>query len=512
MKRQLERLRQRLGEISDLGRARALLAWDERTQMPPGGAAARAEQVGTLTRLRHERLASPELGSLLDDLGSWAEEQPYDSDEASLVRVTRREWEKARVVPAELRGEISRVGSIAENAWVGHRERSDFAGFLPHLERIVELKRRYVACFEPLDHPYDALLDDFEPGMKTAELRPVLEQLRDGLRPLVARIAERQGAVDDSCLHGEFPVEAQFALARELLELLPLEADAWRLDETVHPFAVGIAVSDLRITTRFDPSYVGACLWAVIHEAGHALYQNGIARELERTPLCRSVSLGFDESQSRMWENWIGRGRPFLHHVHPRLQELFPESFGEIDPEALYRASNHVEPSLIRMEADEVTYNLHIMLRFELELEIFEGRLELRDLPEAWNRRMDDYLGIEVPDDGRGVLQDAHWSDGSFGYFPTYSLGNVVAGQVWQAANEALPDLEEQIGRGELAPLRDWLRERIYRHGGKLEPKEMIQRVVGGPLDTAPLLGQLEAKFGEIYGLEPVASRAASDL
>jgi carboxypeptidase Taq len=502
--RALEQLRQRVGEIGDLGRARALLAWDERTQMPAGGAGARAEQVATLTRLRHERLASPELGRLLDELRPWAEEQPYDSDDASLIRVTRREWEKARVVPAELRAELSRVTSIAERAWVEHRVRSDFAGFLPHLERIVELQRRYVACFEPLDHPYDALLDDFEPGMMTADLRPVLERLRDGLRPLVARIAERPGAVDDSCLYGEFPVEAQFALAHELLELLPLEANAWRLDETVHPFAVGIAISDVRITTRFDPSYVGACLWAVIHEAGHGLYQNGIARELERTPLCRSVSLGFDESQSRMWENWIGRGRPFLSHIHPRLHELFPDRFDGVDPEGLYRASNRVEPSLIRMEADEVTYNLHIILRFELELEIFEGQLELRDLPEAWNRRMHDYLGIEVPDNARGVLQDVHWADGSFGYFPTYSLGNVIAGQVWQAANEELPDLGRMIAVGELFPLRDWLRERIYRHGGKLEPKEMIQRVVGGPLDTGPLLEQLEAKFGEIYGLEPV--------
>jgi carboxypeptidase Taq len=501
MRPELEQLRAQVAEISDLGRARALLAWDERTQMPSRGAPARAEQVATLTRLRHERLASDGLGRLLDALEPWAGELPYDSDDASLVRVTRREWGKARQVPAELRAEISRVTSLGEHAWVNAKAESDFGAFLPHLERIVELTHRYVECFEPLDHPYDALLDDFEPGMKTAEVRPLLDRLRDGLRPLVAGIAEHADAVDDACLHGDFPVQTQLALAREVVAMLPLERGAWRLDGTVHPFATGIAIQDIRLTTRFDPSYLGASLWAVIHEAGHGLYQNGIAPELERTPLCRSVSLGFDESQSRMWENWIGRGRPFLRHLFPRLSELFGERFDGVDAEGLYRAANRVEPSLIRMEADEVTYNLHIVMRFELELELLEGRLELRDLPEAWNRLTAEYLGIEVPDDARGVLQDVHWAAGSFGYFPTYSLGNLIAGQVWDTVRGELPDLDDQLGRGDFIPLRDWLRERIYSHGGKLESKEMIERVAGGPLDPAPLLRQLEAKFGEIYQL-----------
>jgi carboxypeptidase Taq len=503
MEQGLSQLREQVGRITDLGRSRALMAWDERTQMPPGGAAARAEMEATLARLRHELLASPKLGQTLERLTGWAGEEPYESDGASLVRVTRREWERAQRVPADLRAEIARTTSIAEHAWVEARERSDFAWFLPHLERVIELRRRYVECFEPLEHPYDALLDDYEPGMTTAELRPVLEDLREGIRPLVARIAERDDAVDDSCLYGDFPLDGQRELGRRLLELLPLDPGAWRLDETVHPFMTGIGISDLRITTRYDPAYVGTCVWSVIHEAGHAMYQNGIAPELERSPLCRSVSLGFDESQSRMWENWVARGRPFLAYLLPTLTATFAAAFDGIDAEGLYRAANRVRPSLIRVEADEVTYNLHIALRFELEVEIFEGRLEPRDLPDAWNAKVAEYLGIEVPDDANGVLQDVHWAAGSFGYFPTYSLGNVIAGQVWELVGADIPDLHEQLERGELEPLRDWLRDHIYRHGGKLEPSEMIRKLTGGPLDVGPVVRQLEAKFGEIYGLEP---------
>jgi carboxypeptidase Taq len=496
----LEPLLAALGEVSDLGRARALLAWDERTKMPPRGAGVRAEQLATLTRLRHLRLRSDELGELLDEAAAGLDSAPRDSFAASLVRVTRREWEKARRVPAELRGEIARVTSIAEHAWEDARERSDFASFLPHLERVIELKRRYIDCFDA-EHPYDPLLDDYEPGMLTAELEPVLARVRDGTVELLAEITESPQSVDASCLYGEFPIERQTRLAREIAAQLPLEPGAWRIDETVHPFATGIGISDLRITTRFAPGYVGTALWAVIHEVGHALYQNGIAAELERTPLCGSVSLGFDESQSRLWENWVGRGRPFLAHIHPLLADAFPERFAGVDREALYRAANRVQPSLIRIEADEVTYNLHIVLRFELEVAVFEGRLGAADLPGAWAQRMSEYLGIEVPDDAAGVLQDAHWSSGGFGYFPTYTLGNVIAAQVWDLAREELPDLDQRIAAGDLRPLGDFLGERIYRHGNKLEPAEMIERVTGGPLDPEPLLRHLRHKFGEIYDL-----------
>jgi carboxypeptidase Taq len=500
----LDQLRAVLAEISDLGGARALLNWDEWTKMPPGGAEARGEQQATLARIGHERLVSDELGRLVEEAAAQTDGLPYESDEASLVRVARREWEKARRVPAELRAEITRTSSVAEHAWVEAKERSDYAAYLPYLERNVELKRRYAECFEGFDgfeHVYDPLLDDFEPGMTTAEVGTVLEELRDGIRPLMADIATRGDAVDDACLHGHFPIDDQAELAREVVDALPLQEGAWRLDPTVHPFATAISPSDIRITTRYDESYIGTSLWAVIHEAGHGLYENGVARELERSPLCSPVSLGFHESQSRMWENWVGRGRPYLERIHPRLRERFPEQFGDVDAETLYRAANKVEPSLIRMEADQVTYNLHVVMRFELELEIFEGRLELTDLPEAWNTRMAEYLGVEVPDDARGVLQDVHWAGGTFGYFPTYSLGNVIAAQIWDTARTALPDLDGQIRDGELVPLRDWLRERLYRHGGKFMPKEMIERVVGGPIDVSPYLRQLRERAVEIYGI-----------
>ncbi len=404
-------------------------------------------------------------------------------------------------MPPALSAELARQRSIAERAWEIARPRSDFAALAPELERLIELKRRYVDCFEA-DHPYDPLLDGFEPGMTTATLRPLIEQLRARTVPLLAAIVSSGVELDDSCLYGDFPAAGQAGLTREIAELMPLDPDVWRLDTTAHPFAMGIAISDLRITTRYEPGFVGTALWALIHEIGHAMYHNGIAVELERTPLAESSSLGFDESQSRLWENWVGRGRPLANHLLPILARHFPERFGGLEPEDLYRAANSVRPSLIRMDADEVTYNLHIALRFELELELFEDRLTVRELPEAWNAKVAEYLGLAVPDDAHGVLQDVHWAGGLFGYFPTYSLGNLIAAQVWDLCRAELPDLDRQLTAGELTPLRDLLRERIYRHGGKFLPERMIEVVVGGPLDAEPLMRQLYAKYGELYGID----------
>jgi carboxypeptidase Taq len=504
MATKLEQLREQLAEISDLGGARELLDWDQRTQMPEAGAEMRAEQLATLARLHHQRLVSDSLGALIDAAADEVDGSPYESDEASLVRLARRQWEKTRRVPAALEGEITRAASLAEHAWAEFRERSDFAGFLPYLERNIELRRRYADCFDGFpgfEHPYDPLLDDFEPGTTTSEVRAVLAELRDGVRPLVDQVAAGADSIDDSCLRGEFELGAQEKLAQEVVAALPLQPDAWRLDPTAHPFASAISPADIRITTRFDPGYIGTALWSVIHEAGHGLYENGIARELWRSPLCTAPSLSFHESQSRMWENWVGRGRPYLGHLLPRLRELFPEQFEAVDTDQLHRAANRIQPSLIRVEADQVTYNLHIVLRFELELELFEGRLEAADLPEAWNARMAEYLGLEVPNDAAGVLQDVHWAGGAFGYFPTYSLGNVIAAQIWDLATEDLPELEHQISAGQLGPLHDWLRERLYRHGAKLMPKETLERLVGGPIDVAPYLRQLSERAAEIYGI-----------
>jgi carboxypeptidase Taq len=501
----LDRLRTALGELSDLSRARALLEWDERTQMPPAGAEDRAEQVATLARIEHERLVSDELGGLIEQAAAEVEGRDFETDDASLVRVARREWEKARRVPAELRAEITRTCSLAEHAWVDAREASDFPAFLPYLERIVDLKRRFAECFddfEGFERAYDALLDDFEPGMTTGQVAGVLDELREGVRTLVAKLDGHRDGIDDSCLYGSFPVGDQAELAREVVAALPLQEGAWRLDRTVHPFATAISPSDIRITTRFEESYVGTALWAVIHEAGHGMYENGVAPELSRSPLASPVSYGMHESQSRLWENWVGRSRPYLEWIHPRLRRRFAGQFAEVEPEELYRAANKIEPSLIRVVADQLTYNLHVVLRFELELEIFEQDLSLSELPEAWNARMGEYLGVHVPDDAHGVLQDVHWAGGAFGYFPTYALGNVIAAQIWETVGDELPDLDDQIRAGELEPLHGWLRERLYRHGGKFMPREMIERVVGGPMEVGPYLRQLRDRVAEIYGIE----------
>jgi len=495
----IEELRERLGTISDLAKAGALLFWDERTKMPPAGAGARADQVATLARLGHELLTADELATLIERAGDELDAGP-DSDDARLVRVARRDAAKARRVPSELRAEITRNASLAEQAWVKARRESDFAAFRPHLERNVELARRYVECFAPHEHPYDPLLDDYEPGMTTAELEPVLATLRDGLRPLVERLADADPP-DDSLLHGDFPVARQRELCADVLAALPLAEDERRLDETVHPFAAAISPTDLRITTRYDDGYLGTALWSVLHEAGHAMYENGVAPELARSPLGHGLSLGFHESQSRLWENWVGRSRPFLGHLLATVAGAFPDTFAGVDAEALYRAANRVRPSLIRVEADEVTYNLHIVVRFELEVALFTGELDVPDLPKAWSGRMGDYLGVEVPDDASGVLQDVHWAGGAFGYFPTYALGNVIAGQLWELVVAELPEIDEQLAHGELAPLREWLRDRLHRHGAKFEPAEMIERLTGGPLDTAPLLRHLDAKYSGVYAL-----------
>jgi carboxypeptidase Taq len=493
-----EQLRERLAEIWDLSKAASILGWDQQTKMPPRGAAGRAEQLATLGRITHEKFTDPEVGKLLDALQGFEESQPYDSVEASLIRVTRREWEKARRVPAALRAELTRSSALALPVWVEARKNSDFASFLPHLRSAMELRKRYVACFEPDDEPYDVLLDDFEPGMKTAEVREVFERLKGEQVPLVAELAA--AAAEAEPIVGEFDVEQQKQFELEVITRFGYDPTAWRIDETVHPFASGGGPDDIRLTSRHYPDSLDG-MWATMHEFGHGLYEHQVSRELDRTPLCSGVSLGLHESQSRMWENLVGRSLPFWKHFLPRLRETFPEQLGGVDLESWYRTVNRVQPSLIRVEADEATYNLHIILRFELEQEILAEEIELADLPEAWNARFSELLGIDVPDDRRGILQDMHWAGGHIGYFPTYALGNVISAQIWAKVREELPDLDAQFEQGEFGALRAWLRDRLHVHGAKFTPGETLERVVGGPLDPEPYLRYLREKLGGIYGL-----------
>lgn len=490
-------LRERLAEIADLNAAGGLLGWDQQTMMPERAAPQRAEQLGTLGKILHERFTDDAIGRLLDA----ASPEPGSVDEA-LVRVTRRDWEKARRVPSDLAAELARAGALGHAAWVDARERSDFAAFLPFLERNVELKLRYIDCFDDGGDPYDVLLDDYEEGMTSAEVDVLFSELRAGLVPLIAAIAERTDAVDDAPLHGTFPVERQAVLVRRVVERLGWSAAGWRLDEAAHPFATSFGPGDVRLTTRYDPGYVVMGLYGAIHEFGHGLYEAQVDPALARGPLGEGVSLGVHESQSRLWENVVARGRPFAGWLHGQLQEAFPECFGEVSAEDWFRAVNKVQPSLIRVEADEATYGLHIILRFELERAMIDGTVALKDLPEAWNARMQEYLGVEVPDDANGVLQDVHWSGGDIGYFATYALGNLISAQLWERARADLPGLDDALAAGDGSPLRAWLGEHVHRFGRTLPPRELVQRATGSPIRVEPYLAYLNGKLRPIYGLD----------
>jgi carboxypeptidase Taq len=489
----LEQLRARLAEVSDLGRASGVLGWDQRVTMPPRGTEARAEQLSTLGRLLHQRFTDDEIGRLLDAAEPLVESLPYESDDRSLVRVTRRDWEKARRVPADLRAEMTLHGARGHQAWVDARRANDFASFLPYLRTNVELKRRYIECFDWSDSPYTPLLDDFEPGMVTTEVREVFATLRPALTELVAAAPD----VDASFLEGDFPADAQRAFAERVVSTLGFEEGAWRLDPTAHPFCTSFTNRDIRLTTRYRPNDLEA-VWSTLHEAGHGLYGHGIADSLLRSPLGGAPSLGVNESQSRTWENLVGRSRPFWEHWYGPLQETFP-SLREVELDAFVRAINRAEPSLIRVDADETTYSLHIILRFELEQEMIEGTVPLEELPEVWNARMDELLGVDVPSDADGVLQDVHWSGGSIGYFPTYALGSVLSLQIWDVVRRNLPDLDEQLAAGDPLPLSDWLRDNLYSLGRKLTPKETIERLTGSPeIDPEPYLAYLSDKVAAL--------------
>ncbi|MGL6278832.1 MAG: carboxypeptidase M32 [Gaiella sp.] len=490
METALRDLRTRLAEVADLTRAAGVLGWDQRVTMPPRGTEARAQQLATLGRIAHERFVDAEVGRLLDRLRPLEESLAYDSDDASLIRVTRRDWEKARRVPAELEEEMTLAAASGHHAWVVARRDDDFGSFLPYLERNVELKRRYVECFDWDDSPYTPLLDDYEPGMRTEEVREVFAVLRPALSALVAEAPE----VDASFLEGDFPVDAQRAFAERVLATLGLEEGAWRLDPTAHPFCTSFSNRDVRLTTRYR-SHDLESIWSTLHEAGHGLYAHGIANELQRSPLAGAPSLGINESQSRTWENLVGRSLPFWTHWYDPLRSAFP-ALANVPLETFVRAINRAEPGLIRVDADETTYSLHIILRFELEQEMIEGTVALADLPEVWNARMKELLGVDVPRDGDGVLQDVHWSGGGIGYFPTYALGNVISLQLWQVVRSALPDLDDQLAAGDLRTLSDWLRDHLYALGRKLTPKETLERLTGSPtIDPEPYLGYLRAKI-----------------
>jgi carboxypeptidase Taq len=488
----LDRLRALLGEIADLRHAEQVLDWDSRVSMPHAGAQARADASATLTRMIHERAVGDEMGALLEELAPLEAELEPDAVEAALIRVTRRDWDRYRRVPTDLAAELSHSNGIAVAAWDEAKAASDFALFRPHLERQLELKHRYIECFPETDEPFDVLIEDYEEGMTAARVAAVFTELREGLVPLIERLRERP--IDDAFLSGPFPLAGQEEATRRVLEAFGSSPEEWRVDETPHPFALHPGRGDVRLTTHFDESNLFS-LFSTMHEFGHGVYEWGVAPELARTSLGAGTSSAIHESQSRTWENLVGRSDGFWRWFYPELQSIFPDVLGGVDREGFVAAVNAVRPGLIRIDADEVTYGLHIILRFEIERELLDGRLAVADLPEAWNASVREYLGLGVPDDAHGVLQDMHWSIGLFGYFPTYQLGNVISVQIWDRAQAELGDLEEQFARGEFAPLRDWLTEQVYRHGRIYPPEALVRRVTGGELDAKPYLAYLEEKF-----------------
>ena len=488
-------LEERLATISDVYSAASVLAWDRQTYMPEGGVRGRAEQLASLARLAHEMLVSPETGELLERAG---ERQP-GSDEAALLRLARREYDRASTLPARLVAETSRATALAEPAWIQARQNSDWSLFAPHMERVLALKQEE-ASYLVDEHPYDAMLDRYDPGASTKQLRGIFDALKSGIVPLVRDVGASLGEDRTAPLRGYFDEATQEEFGRDVISSFGYDWSRGRQDRAAHPFCINFGgPGDVRITTRFDPGLISVGLFATCHEAGHALYEQGIDPAYSRTPLAGGVSMGVHESQSRLWENLVARSRPFWSHFHPRLRAAFPGVPGDV--ETLYRAVNAVRPSEIRTEADELTYDLHVLLRFELEVDLFEDDLAVADLPEAWNAKMAEYLGLVPKNDALGVLQDTHWALGYFGYFPAYTVGNVLSVQFFETAVGEQPQILPEMEQGEFGTLLGWLRQNVHRHGKKHEPDHLIEHATGSPPDAAPYLRYLRAKFGELYNL-----------
>ena len=504
----VEALTTRLLEIQRINSAASLLSWDQETYMPAGGGEARAEQISTLQGIAHQKLVSPDIERLL---ATWIDPQTgtihdspgeaWDEPSRSLLREVWRDYSRAKKLPSDFVMTLSRECSLAQQVWAEAKEASNFAMFLPNLRTILSLKRQEAQYLGYRDSPYDALLDVYEPGSTIATLRPLFAQIKGRLVPLLKKIQQSSFQIDDTILFHTFDQARQLEFGRMVLIAMGYDFERGRLDLSSHPFTTSFHPTDVRVTTRVHEHDLQSCLFSCIHEGGHGLYDQGLDTRYYGTPLGDSVSLGIHESQSRMWENCVGRSRAFWRFFYPMLQQTFHHQLRALDGEQFYAAINRVKPSLIRVEADELTYNLHIMLRFEIEQDLIEGRTNPEDLPGIWNRKMEEYLGIVPTNDAEGVLQDVHWSFGAFGYFPTYTLGNLYSVQFYEQAKLEIPHLEDEIAAGQLMVLRRWLGQKIHRWGRMFTPDHLAQRVTGKSLDPEPFLSYVEKKYGEIYKL-----------
>jgi carboxypeptidase Taq len=501
MGEQYHALLKHLADVRNLNRAQALLDWDQQVNMPPGGAAARAAQMATLSRMGHELFTGETTARLLESAAAEVASAPYDSDEASMIRVVRRDYDERVCLPSELVAQMTEARALAHHAWVEARAKNDFAAFAPHLERILGLAVRSAEYLGYDEHPYDALLGNYERGMTASRVRDIFDGHRAQLVALIAAVRKHADRVDPSILTGHFDIAKQRAFAQEVTQAFGFDFQRGRQDVSAHPFAIRFSRGDTRITVRFNEHDLRPALFGMLHEAGHAMYEQGIAPSIDGTMLGWGTSLGVHESQSRLWENLVGRSRAFWTWAFPRLQAAFPERFAGIDVETFYRAINAVQPGFIRVEADEATYNLHVMLRFELELAMVSGEVKVADLPREWNERFESYIGLTPPTDTLGVLQDVHWSSGLIGYFPTYALGNLLSTQYYTAACRQHPTIPDEIARGQFDTLRTWMERHIYQHGRKFTSDELTMRVTGDCIQCGDFMTYLETKYGAIYDL-----------
>lgn len=486
-------------ETAMLGSISGLLNWDERTKMPPAAGPYRAEQITYLAGELHKRRTAQQLGDWLNELGESDLASDPHSDQGATIRCLKRDYERATKLPKALVEELTRASVLGQQGWVEARKNNDFQAFLPFLENTVKLKREEADAVGYDDCPYDALLDDYEPGEKTANVRNVLENLRRELVPLIAAIGESEITAPREILTRSYPVDQQKKFGEFVAGHVGFDFNRGRLDVTHHPFCSGIAPHDCRLTTRYDENFFQMALYGTLHEAGHGMYEQGLRTDWYGLPPGSSVSLGIHESQSRMWENSVGRSRAFWTYFFPTAAEHFPAALKNVSPDDMYFAVNHVEPSLIRVEADEATYNLHIIIRFELEQELIDGSLAPADASQAWNEKYRNYLGVESPTAADGVLQDVHWSAGYMGYFPTYSLGNLYAAQFFDQAGADLGDLNEMFARGEFEPLLRWLNTNVHQPGRCYPAAELVQKVTGKSLSHEPLMNYLKAKLEPLY-------------
>ncbi|MDX1740680.1 MAG: carboxypeptidase M32 [Rhodothermales bacterium] len=496
----LAELKDILARVRDLESAAAVLEWDQETFMPPQAVESRAHQIGTVRQLAHEMFVGDRVGELLDVMAD--EASLGDDQAAALVRVTRRDYARATCLPPTLVSRLARASAMAKEAWKEARETDRFETFAPHLAEIVELNIEKAESLGYTGSIYDPLLDEFEPEMTMSEISDLFSDLRSQLVPVVDAISNAPD-IEDNILRRHFSRHAQWDFGIAVIRDFGYDFGRGRQDVSAHPFTTTFSIDDVRLTTRIEENFFPSGFFGTLHEAGHGLYEQGIHPSLARTPLASGTSLGMHESQSRLWENLVGRSRSFWRHYFPALRARFPEALGDVSEDQFYRAINRVAPSPIRVEADEVTYNLHIMLRFEIEVELLTGKLDVKDVPDAWNDKMNDYLGIRPSSDAVGALQDIHWSLGAFGYFPTYTLGNLMSAQLFDQMSIDLPNLTDDIERGAFGGLLDWLRENVHRHGRSLSASHILQEVCGTGLSAEPWLEYVRRKFGELYGPLP---------